>query len=277
MAAPLYFFPKLHLDQLRDGQGLRQSLIAERGLAHVFGDVRDFSLECASQDLRGAGPGGASGAMLVRLPALGRGLPARLGYYPQFQTWDDDGEQRYWIGLDNEERPAPADLARATDFEGYDVELGDGKKWRVPPVRRPDDSTGLPCTLRVRRGVVEEQVKAEYRAVWDRCGQAVRWFTEADPTKEDYPAAFALAADVMAIAYRLHLHELSVLGLIDSTNLWQLLGAAIDWPRIRRLLEAQKKTNPASSTETPSTSPGSAASPLITDPAAVSSSSPPSD
>lgn len=278
MAAPLYFLPGLTLSALRDGPRVRASLLEERGLTHVFGDVRDFDAEVSCQDLVGLGPGGAPGAILVRLAAGGAGLPDRLGYYPAQQTWDDDadGRFRYWIGFDPAQRPQPEELARGGRFQGWDLTLGDGQSWRIPIVRRPDDTTELPCMLHVRRGLVEERIKSQYAALWDRCGSAVRWWTEDAPTKEDYPEAFALAADVLGIAYRIGPHEASALGLFDSNNLWTATACAIDWPRVERLLAAQKKTSPASSPATSSTSPGSEASPPPIDPAGASSSWPPS-
>lgn len=271
MAAPIYFLPQLHLQDLRDGARFRASIVEQRRLTHVLGDVVDLQAECAITDLRGAGPGGQSGLLVTRLGDGGRGLPERFGFYPDFQEWHDAGE--FWIGLDREQRPEPEDLLRRRPRVGdWSVELSDGKHWVVPVVRRPDGSSELPHSVGWRRGAFVEQIRRDYAAIWERTARVVEWFTGDGPTRHDYAEAATIAVEVLAINYRLSEAEVTALDLLDTTNLWTVLMSAIDWQRVERLLDAQKKTTSPSDPETPSTSPGSEASVPTIAPAAESSS-----
>ena len=96
-------------------------MLESRGLAAIFGDVLDVERELSVSEITTAGPGVQSGTMLVPL-ATGQTPPVRLGYKPDFQTWHDEGE--YWLGLDNESPPTPAELARPKQIGGYKMTLG---------------------------------------------------------------------------------------------------------------------------------------------------------
>src|SRR5688572_16828952 len=107
MAAPVYFFPGVKKKAFAAGNKPNQSLLRERGLDSVLGELADLDRQTCCNDLPGTGPGGASGLMLSVAPLAGRELGSRVtGYHPELQAWHhvvDAGDVQLWIGLDKEE------------------------------------------------------------------------------------------------------------------------------------------------------------------------------
>lgn len=268
MASPLYFLPDITPGQLRDGDRLRASVVAERGLAHVLTDIASIQRELSIAELTGAGPGGKSGVILCALRADGR-LPGKLGYYPQSQTWHE--QPGHWIGLAKDAPPEPADLARRKLYDGYLVTLADGAQWQIATARRPDDSTELPREMFfTSEGHFVEQIKTGWREAWERAGECLEWFTKGFEGSGSYRAEILdQAIRAVGINYRFGRGEQAALKLIDSDNWLPVLCALVDW----YAAADQKKTPDEPPPGETSATPGEPDSCPATDPAAESCSS----
>lgn len=288
MTAPLYFLPGLSKEQIAPGGRLNQALLAERGLAHVFGDRRGPQDDCAASGLSGRGPGGHSGVILCALP-VGKDAPRRIGYYPAEQRWERgfalaEGKAvpaevpPFYVGIDTAEPPGPEDLARSVRHKGYPVALGDGNQWEVPVILAPDGDTSLPRTFAwdPESGELCGTVRAEYRDAWEASADTIAFFYgDEDDNERPYEVILPRCLQALGLNYRLGPAEQNALGLIDTTNCTEILGATVDAPKVRKLIEAEKKKRAAA--DAPAT-PGSAkpspgatnSSPATAPPAATS-------
>ncbi len=239
MAAPLYFFPRVTLDQLRAGPGLNRKLLDTYGLGVSLGDLRDVEKEAATFFSASAGPGDASGSFLAPLNP-GRTTP-RVGYYPEWQRWEKVlDEPELWIGVDREYPPGPADLARRRQMAGHPVELADGAVYEVPVIRSLR-GTRLPQDFyhRADRQLALE-VKPAYRGLWEQTAEV--WDLFFDPaTDGQLPFGRILfhALAFLAVNYRYGEREQAALRLVDTANWEPVLFAAVDGPFYS---DAQKKS-----------------------------------
>ena len=80
------------------------------------------------------GPDGRPGVIIAWTPAG----TAKIGFRPETQDWipavprDGLPARRYWIGIDRDAPPLPADLKRPYQSPGTWVQLGDGREWLLP-------------------------------------------------------------------------------------------------------------------------------------------------
>lgn len=252
MSAPLYFLPNVYRQHLVQGSRLVAAVIEARGLTSIFGDVVDVQRELSISEITASGPGGASGTLLVPL-AAGREPPVRLGFKPDFQTWHDEAD--FWLGFDREAPPGPEDLAREKQVGGHWLEIA-GQRWLVPILRRPDETSEFPTAYRRERdGTLREQVRGEYRALWEAAAELVEWFASGTindlvHVKAQFPRLIDWCVRVLAVNYRFDWtlqNHLSILGSHD----WPLvLALAIDWGTAQALHAPQKKTDPPRETNT---------------------------
>lgn len=269
MAAPFYFFAGRSKNDLLDPgtHRFRPAPLASAGLDETWRDVIAPEEQGSLIDYTGKGPGGKSGVLVTIFPPSGQ-APKRLGYYPEFQRWtrlQDD----LWIGLDNEEPPRPQDLLRATRkrdaagrpaplHAGYSPTLADGEAWTIPVVRRPPlllesgwEESDLPHDIGWdESGRFAQTLKIEYQAIWEEAGQLCGQFfgpdgdlaEETTLTVED---GLRRAIRLLQLNYRYGRHEQNVLHAIDRSNVFFILGIALDLPTVKELLDArQKKSDP---------------------------------
>lgn len=261
MAPPLYFFPKLTRAQLAPEGRLSPAIVAQYGdLARTLADVVDLRRDASLAELTGAGPGGHSGSILCALP-VDHEPPPRLGYAPQFQTWTRvacglAAEAELWVGVDTEHPVTAADLRRRKQFNGYEVDVA-GEKWTVPVVRDPQGGSGLPRDFVYDDGgKIQERIKGEYLALWEKFARAVWLFFDPAgpwPWRIDLAEGVDLCLAALALNYRVGRVEQNLLGLIDSDTWVSILAAAVDYPTFRDLAElatAQKKTAQAADRST---------------------------
>jgi hypothetical protein len=297
MAPPLYFFARQQLSDVVDAQAdrFRPSLLREAALDDTFSDVLSVANQTATNELVKAGPGGASGVLTTVLPASGE-CPKRTGFHPDFQDWRRTGPD-LWIGTDREHPPAPEDLLRSNATRlaggemraahaGYQYRLADGRYWEVPVIRRPAvvarhgrSITGLPMDIDWdAEGRFVETIKPEYQALWDDTESICDLFFEPDGTHRQGRFEISIETGlkwclrILSLNYRYGRHEQRLLHAIDKTNVFTVLGLAVDAPLVNHLLAArQKKTDP-SAPEAANTPPGSTADSETTGLAAASSS-----
>jgi hypothetical protein len=266
VAAPKYFLPKVRAEQLFPGERINRDLLRAHGLDDLFRDVGDErALDWANTELIGShGPGGQPGMMISALPVVSRRAPRTMGYKPDDATWRwfpmDDG--KYWLGVDTTDRPRPEDLARRQQQDGHFVELGDGQRWLVPAIRRPeygdrtvpgDDGTertewglkdGIPLVNRaVRYNPVERQVIRQIRPneqrVWDWSAQFYQLVYGSAPQMIDLPEQIEYCAYVLGLNYRLTVAEINELELFTEDQIVAIVQATVDLPWFKDYVDAR--------------------------------------
>ena len=260
MAGPLYFFPKLAPNDLRDGSRLITAPLERADLADVLDGIVDAKAEMSFAHHTGHGPGRLSGTVCTVLTP-GQDPPPRLQFAPDFQTW-----QRYndhlWVGIDKELPPTPADLARPQSFPGWFAKLA-GQQFVIPVIRDPEAGTALPKTWRYDAdGAFVETIKRRWVDLWERTEAAVDLFFDPETPDEfqvDAEWALGLCREILNVNYRYGKPTQNLLDLVDSTTWPAILSAAVDVPTFNeafadatRARQAKKNGQPPESTTTTS-------------------------
>ena len=286
MSQPLYFLPnrrRQDLLGLADEQRLELGVLDFFGLRFVWRDVRAEDLTV--NEVTGKGPGGHAGLIVVANRTDGQ-VPRNLRFDPEHQDWRpvSPRAESLWIGIDKREPVTPADLVRRSTMPGYSVRLAGDEKWEVPIIRRPDDSTELPCEAywdESNRFV--ETVREPYRRAWDDTAESLKWFLTpgAFDSKEFSKArALQLAIDALGINYRYDRWLHNRLRVIDTQTWAAVLGASVDLPRFQTVQaleqaspdpEAEQKKTSSAPPSPPSSPAGPPAASPATDRVAASS------
>lgn len=208
--------------------------------------------------LEGNGPDGGAGVMVRGGPNAGR-----VGIYPDKQTWRKIPGLEAWVGIDNDDRPVPGDVARDERLKGHLARLNDGQEWLVPVIRQHDELDGervYRCAVPQVSELQEDgtwtqgRVLDQFAEVWDI---ATRWqetqeraLIEADDESDEVIVTFSDAHDAaakgLAVNYRLGPAECALLELFTESAVGHVLNAMIDWPS---QMEWLKKTIEASGGE----------------------------
>jgi hypothetical protein len=178
------------------------------------------------------GPGGKIG----RIYAVGEGP---VGYYPDTQKWEkvsNDETDTYWLGVDRDDF-SPSDIERGELIDGHLVTLEDGNKWLIPVARVFPIGTRLPEALILGPGgeLVSEVLPrfAQFSKDADRAYDALTG--EGELSIAD---AWEIAVKALSLNYKLDRQEVSLLHLLTTTNIMEILKAIVDLPAI---LEMSKK------------------------------------
>ena len=282
MAPPIYFFAGLRLDQLISGSAFSRVTLEKYGLAEVFSDIQSIEPHCRT-DLTTAGPGGASGAMFAT--STNGQPPHRFGHYPDFQQWTKvRNEPELWLGIDREQPPTPADLARAVVLQGHPVKLADGNTYEVPVIRSPVRPTGLPQDMVYdAAGEFTTAIKPQYADLWEQTQPAWDFLYGSDDDDDNEPREMGFddildhCLRFLGVNYRYGRYEQMVLRLVDtSRGTWEkMFSAALDMPFVESVLASQKKTSSPPAPDTPSSEPGPVVDETSTGPAEPNSTSSP--
>jgi len=212
------------------------------------------------------GPGCKSG---VCVADSSRVESARVGYFPDKQTWRRVPKVAAWVG--HETLPLPADLVRREIVRGHKVTLADGQQWEVPVAIEfsgpPLQFHGtLPRTMEAdddgnwQAGSVVA-THAELWAIandWWDVKIAIAEHQEQHDTLDGFESDFLTdnylhdaAVKVLAVNYAIGPAEASLLGLFDSSSAYEVLEHLIDKPgrdKIEEALVTEKKTLDSSAT-----------------------------
>lgn len=214
----LYFLPGV--------PGCNPRMLLQRGLTSRFATAGGALMEHCIVTV----PEGPDGRGCI--VAQGAQTPA---YRPDQQTWEQC--EHFWIGVENDARPGPKDLARDIGFDGYHLKLVDGNMWKVPLLRRwiaanCTHVSALPKCLRPipGKGIVEtvNPKYAEHDAIAERIWQS---FLANETVKLE--TLYADCTALLAMNYRAGIEEVSMLGLLDGEIGLALLSAVIDVPSIQ--------------------------------------------
>jgi len=257
MAGLLYFVPGLNGPDL--------ARLASIGLDPIVGRRAPSCRQTTE------GPDGTAGVVLVAHAEADGAVEPRCGYFPAEQTWARAVAGGYWIGYQTDAPPRPVDLQRKTIVVGHAVRLEDDHDWIVPLARVFPQGSALPRRLILGPdGTVVEQPLERFAAlsarasrVWDGWRKTLDEMAIASGGQGGLVAegetldpltaldeAYALAADALALNYRIGVEELNVLGLVTSENLTNLdgtglLDALVDLPTIMQLSQTLSKKNEA--------------------------------
>lgn len=265
---PLYFLPRCRREQLLgpDGQ-LARAVLAARGLDETLRDCRTAA-DVTCCEVR-KGPSDGPGLLLVANARQGPGTaaPPVSGYERETQAWTAldlphvAEADRPWLGWPRGLDCGPAELARRKLLPGYAIDLaesqGGGLRVQVPIVRRPDGSSELPRTFQLdAQDRLAEELRPEYRAIWEALGEALPWVLRigdaAPQPPEDLTARLVrLAIELLGLNYRFDRHVQRRLGWLDSTNVFLVVFFALDGPRTARtarLAEHGEKKESAAAT-----------------------------
>ena len=219
----LYFLPGV--------PGANRQMLADRGLADRFLERG----ELIEHVVLGVDAGPAGSGCIV---AAGPNQPT---YAPDRQQWLEG--VKFWCAVEDFP-PRPQDLAREVGISGYETPLGDGAAWRVPLIRRWDRRRlehlpNLPQSMRpsVVSGSYKyaSHVRPEYAAVNGRAERIMEAFAAEKVIDGDQ--AFADAAALLAVNYRIGAEECGLLGLMDQEMVVRVLGLAVDAPALRQQAE----------------------------------------
>lgn len=274
MSQPIYFLPNVEARSLvHKGGKLNRQLLAAAGIDELLADVTSEG-DVSIQPWMKKGPGGHSGTLLCALAETpDRDVPEHLGYYPEHQKWEirtPGLKTSALIGWNPNRPPTPTDLRRKRLAGGYPLELSDGHEWQIPIVRRPDDSTELPCHMHLGPDEqLVETIKDSHRRFFDELAIVCLWLKHLDKPDEEVgfskAKAFKLAVLTLSINYRFEHAEQRIVSAVDRENYLQILSRAVDWSRYQAVSEAaKKKPSPAS---TPNITPGPSDDSPDTDPA----------
>lgn len=187
-----------------------------------------------------SGPDGKSGAAFL----LAEGSLAPLAdAATRRKTWTQIPNSAAWVGYDPDNRPAPAELARAERIGGHMTRLADGQEWLVPVARELGGGSALPRRLSWDGASwTPGDVLPQYRRLWEA---ACRAFDQLLGVEGHGDMAMLLseecdlAAQALCCNYRVGPAEISLLGLFATGTQAAVIGSLIDLPTMAML---QKKT-----------------------------------
>lgn len=151
----------------------------------------------------------------------------------------------YWVGIDRERPPRPAELERREFYCGHPVALGDGKAWMIPTARRLPHTHGLG-----EDGSYSRRIHERFANFWARSEEYGRELLtvlrqalllaerpNARPTDTltadfDMAQTFAFAVEALAINYRVNAEIVTRLGLLDDAGLLDVVKAVVDLPTL---------------------------------------------
>jgi hypothetical protein len=172
----------------------------------------------------------------------------------------------FWVGIINDNPPAPTTLARTKQLDGAVVTMHDGSKWTVPRLIewRDNDGDGLVYDHKLPRildinddgQLVPTRIDPAYQAIWDEgwrlhdaltgkaadCGAAVMTVIE----------SHEFACRVLNLNYRVTALEVAMLGLFDDSLPIEVARIAIDDAKFWDALKNQGGRSGEATTDSPS-------------------------
>ncbi len=157
-----------------------------------------------------------------------------------------------WVGMEIENPPGPEDLARPEMVEGFHVQLANEQEWIVPVAKQfPKSITFAPD------GAMIETPMERYKELCqqsDRIWVALRTqLGLLDDSEEPVTISLAESADlamrILAVNYRIGKAEATLLGLLDTDCIAEILRWFADWPTFIEVNKARFKASGPSDSE----------------------------
>jgi hypothetical protein len=241
MSSFLYYIPKL--------AGLNDEGLKRAGLFERIGPSRDVTPSQIQGPDKGRG-------ILFR-DAAGGPFRERLLFNADAQVWrrevirdhkilTPEEPPAYWVGFWKSNPPGPENLRRYAAeemFEGYETELGDGRKWVVPRGRIFDKAAmGFQTPWPSKFGFDDDgnltrSISQNFREHEEILKLSI---AASEPMRTD--DFDLLAARILGINYRISENEVIALNLLDTHTSRQTIHAYLDYFAILEQLEAEKKS-----------------------------------
>ncbi len=209
-----------------------------------------------SQHQIGIGPDGGSGTLLwwERPDRIDR-VPIRKCYDAETQTWHKRRRGAVWYGWEIDNPPGPLCVERRTPLPGFPVVLGDGYEWIVPSVQQ------LPAVLGIDDdGKLTREVVAAYQGYYRQAWEALNWFDAAYSSGDVlFDDAFRFAVQALSINYRVNADLCTLLGLLRTDNVLNVVAAAVEREALLNTLARIKKKQQSATSDTSATSAGAPA------------------
>jgi hypothetical protein len=173
-----------------------------------------------------------------------------VGYSAETQAWQKIPGIELWCGAIVGKLPDPGRLQRSQTLSGHDVKLGDGNLWTVPAARRLDATFGLVSAVPTKYslgddgGWVAASVVEQYRRLYDIGTEFYELITAKEIDEEGgkrvtVEDSLDWCCEILAANYRLGKAEVSLLGLLTTATMGEILNACIDMPTIRSKKKSQ--------------------------------------
>ena len=164
---------------------------------------------------------------------------------------------RYWVGVDEENPPQPADLARPSMISGLSITLADGYSWSVPTISRFPNRYQLNDGGEITR-VIKDEYHKFYEAGMRVVAEVMQHFSTIEeirdkvPDIDDYSIpvtaknGLVLIAQALALNYRINWELAFLLDLLDERSGAMALLAFCELGQIKEVLDEKKKLPPVS-------------------------------
>jgi len=205
------------------------------------------------------GPNGRSGMVFSWRKNNDR--DPRIGMYPEFdwipslEMGDDQKAGRFYLGIDRERKPEPADLSRSVVIVGHRVSMADGFAYTVPTISK------LPHKFTVKNGEVTRQVKEQYQQFYDLGMSLAKGILEqfamidmlqdakaAELENYAIPVSVADGLKMISIAiglnYRINFEIAMLLGLFDESSAMLAFLKFCELDQIRAATDQKKTLDP---------------------------------
>ena len=232
-----------------------------------FERLRPDVFQGAGLERRGCvkGPDGGEGFTLT----IQHPHKAQTAYQPDSQHWMQPAGCAWWLGVQKDGRPGPADLQRTSMLAGHSVKLADGNTWTIPQVylagplgeNAAPIGRGLPQAMTLTPDGIQYETAAEYSWLQDITQRFWRFFmSQGKEDVLDDATLYRMCAEALRWNYHLGVEEINLLRLLDTVCVIAVGRALIDWPGFEALLnetqEARVKNSPAGGGDTSDTASG---------------------
>lgn len=240
-AALLYWFPQANAGPLTLG---------DSGLAAVPEHLRPRFATHTKVD-GSAGPDPSRRGLLITCEE-----GVAIAYDRTAYTWRRVGA--HWAGIRNDY--ASADFARhfpdgRLNTPGYDVVLGDGRRWRIPVALADAPHYAIPWRETLDDdGRLLRQPDPHYAQVCQAAGILYRHISADGEFRMDEDQLRLACANAIAVNYRLDLDEILLLGLLTSESYRAIVGAILDLSALEDLASKKAPGEPGIGSGAPDSS-----------------------
>ena len=170
----------------------------------------------------------------------------QLYFKPEEQMWQQSLNEKYYIGIINNEKPTEETLRRKKQLAGHEVELGDGGKYLITVARIITGGSALPQSLILGKNgeVLTEalpqyaQFSAKVEKLWEDFQIENKW--KEGEIKISVKERMIFAAEALTWNYHISLDEINLLKLITTENLGEIMAAIIDVPTLIAVAKQRK-------------------------------------
>lgn len=239
---------------IENGSMVTGEMIKASGLSHAF----DEDIDITQGSIESGGPN--NGKCVI----FSAGQANKCRYKPAAQSWQKSNNGKFWLGVYNDDRPRPEELAVSVQLAGHWVKLEDGNKWLVPVARQIVGGSALPKSLVLgANGEVVEKQLPKYAGFWSRVEKLWNDFLVTNKMEKDgkiqltMAQRMQLAAEALGFNYRIGIDEINMLSMLTTQNMSKIEAAIIDIETAVLIMKELNKKKDAQIKDGSTTSSGS--------------------